>query len=629
MQETGPPGPDIPAPGCRSFLTTMTSLSPPPPPPPLLPLSFATTTTTTSTTTTTTTTTTSATTTTTTTATLARGTYLFLLVFARRSNTFRLAKPTLMPLLLATGPSGPGLVPPLPLPGIGPAHDSPVSPKLPAATAADASPRRTGVALRSLAINTTGSHGAGPAARTRSQTSTGGTVTGAARTVPSVSVVRAAFSTPSVAGERIARNLIGEYLAAKRTRSDAQQQQQQQQQAQQQLPIPPPIFHVHQSPSAGHLVNRQRCERQNEELAYKHPRLLMTDAADDEEADEASCGASDSCSAGGYGVGESEDDCSIELVLQDDTNGHDDDDGGGEEETSVANESLIVPRPKMIAFHSLKGGKERQQQQQQQRPVCSPPASSACRLVGKVNPNILKTWEQLSGGGQQYNACMHQQPKRRSASAGRILLLAEECSVGGTTGEQSATPPHPLRAATSTSGYLHFDTGGGEEPEASDDGESADERQSCLLYCPQQRPYHHGDEGEKEAEEEVIEFKVNKLQHRHPAVSSAVPSSGTSAGAATTTTVGSTSSEGADFYDSIDAVSTCVREASAAPRPGHGAFLPGGGGDDDDDNEDDGGRIADGNYTDLPSVAGGEGLAEFTSIDRKQLLWSIEIGEQQ
>ncbi|KFB49045.1 hypothetical protein ZHAS_00017057 [Anopheles sinensis] len=444
-----------------------------------------------------------------------------MVLYARRSNTFRLAKPTLTPLLLATGPPGPGFIVASPLPGIGVAGTKPSG-----------------------------------SARTRSKTSTGGVTTG---TKPAV--VRASFSTPSVAnvlrdeggtpGERIARNLIGEYLAAKKTRCDVQQQQQQQ------MSIPPPIFHVHQLPSAGHIHQQQ--QREMDELAYKHPILLRADE-DEEDEERVLGGASRSL--------DSEDDCSIELVLQDELKDDQqptlsyDSKNGDEEDT---NESLIVPRPKMIAFHSLKGTKEPS--------TVNSASTTTCRLVGKVNPNILKTWEQLSGQQVPHNSCVHQ----RSASTGRMLPLAEA----------NGTIRQPLRrpaVATSSSGCLYFDTETeAEDADDDDDGESADERQSCLLYCPQQ-----------EEEDVMVEFKVNKAT---------VSDSRTTASSGGLPPVGSTSSEGADFYDSIDAVSTPL------PPPPGGAGPP------------------EHSYTDLPSVAGGEGLADFTSIDRKRL-WSIEISEQ-
>uniref|UniRef100_A0A182NW52 Uncharacterized protein n=1 Tax=Anopheles dirus TaxID=7168 RepID=A0A182NW52_9DIPT len=272
--------------------------------------------------------------------------------------------------------------------------------------------------------------------RVRSQTASG------VDPAPEPAPVRPASSTSALydAVPRPRHDLIGEYLAAKsRTRA-------------------PPIFTVRQ--------HRPDERRQCDELAYKHPHLLMVEDDDDDEEEE------------------DEDEDEQQAV-----------------ETNAGQESLIVARPRLNAFQS---------------PV------HPDRLVGRINPNILKTWEQLSGGG---------------AGPGRSS---------------------PLQLS-------------GEE----------DERQSCLLYCPQ-GPDHA-----------LIEFTVQRMVRQ--------PASGTTG---TRTTGSSTDGGGApttaDFYDSIDAASTCV---VAGRRHHH--HRP----DADADDE----------------VAGGEALADLTSLDRKRLLWSIEI----
>ncbi|XP_040172137.1 serine-rich adhesin for platelets isoform X2 [Anopheles arabiensis] len=407
-------------------------------------------------------------------------------VKARRNNTFRLAKPTLTPLAVpdhttpaiitttsttTTSSSGSSSVgirsPPPPLPGIARSPDMYAS------------------SLRAIG-------------RVRSRTATGSATAPKISTTPTASTpattVRAACSTSALSEPR--RDLIGEYLAAKNRQSA----------------IPPPIFHVRPLALQGEQrpQQQQQQQRQIDELAYKHPLLLM-DTSDEED----------------------------------------------EQEQNAGQESLIVPSPKLVAFQSP--GRQGET------------GPDGCRLVGKVNPNILKTWEQLVAGGIGSSAaCAHQQQREEASPryppAPQYTGGGEECLVLSSGGSDEA-PSEP------------------------------DERQSCLLYCPQRPP--HG-------EEELVEFKVNRLRH---ASQGDGPDGHRGEGAplsvtTTATTARNSSDGGVDFYDSIDAVSTCVRPGTTtAPRD-----EPTVGSDEEEEATD-----------------AGEALAELTSLDRKRLLWSIAI----
>uniref|UniRef100_A0A182W537 Uncharacterized protein n=1 Tax=Anopheles minimus TaxID=112268 RepID=A0A182W537_9DIPT len=411
-------------------------------------------------------------------------------VKARRSNTFRLAKPTLTPLAIPDHPPTVGIVSPPPLPGIAPSPDTYAS------------------SLKAVG-------------RVRSHTATGS----ATQRTSSSSTVRPSCSTSALCDDAGPRDLIGEYLAAKNRAASTYQQP----------AIPPPIFHV--SPDRQHmLVLQDQKQRQIDELAYKHPILLM-DASEDDEEDERE--------------GVLQEDQSKQLEVDDTA-----------EERNCGQESLIVPRPRMNAFQSMK-------EQMDERP-------SGCRLVGKVKPNILKTWEQLSGGTG--SACSHQRQPARSRT--------------DVDGEHSTTVTGATTTTTTTSGgSLELISNVTSEADS-----EADDRQSCLLYCPQRQPYPYT------LGEELFEFKVNRLQHppdhqQPPSSSRHAPSHVSSSTTTCTTATARNSSDGVDFYDSIDAVSTSVPAANEQPCDG-------------------------GSYDD---VAGGEALAELTSLDRKRLLWSIAI----
>lgn len=305
-----------------------------------------------------------------------------------------------------------------------------------------------------------------------------------------------------------ARDLIGEYLAAKsRTQ-------------------PPAIFH------SSVQVPQPPQDTEQLEFAYKHPILLMNDD------DEANIYCSVVSSVGNERNREVEvkfvDDNSIELLDAKE------DFGDGEKE------SLIVPRPKMTAFHSLKGGSPVKGGQ-------DTGDGGKCRLVGKVNPNILKTWEQLSGGGDK-NYCEH---KRKNSKNSLITVTSSENSGG--------------------------------------------DKQSCLIFYRNQYNNMLADE----------DFTVNRIQHSSISTSSttiadeagtarvsSAMTTVTSSMLTSTTTTETTSSEGCyDFYDSID----------------------------DDDKHRGKERGEDEDEDDEYAMAAGEGLADFASIDRKKMMWSIDV----
>lgn len=223
-------------------------------------------------------------------------------------------------------------------------------------------------------------------------------------------------------------------------------------------------------------------------------------------------------------------------------------------------ESLIVPKPKMIAFHSPKAS-----------PVkTADEIDSKCRLVGKVNPNILKTWEQLSSGTSEKNFCNH---RRKNSKNSLITVTSSENS----------------------------------------------EKQSCLIFYRNQ--YDGVDAGE-----EANNFRVMKIRHHGESVSessmtiadleedeeeeyieqllptatiSIVTSTATATTTTATTNTDTASSEGCyDFYDSIDDSSNRREGCEMAS------------------NEED---------EDEYALAAGEGLADFNSLERKRLMWSIDV----
>ena len=197
-------------------------------------------------------------------------------------------------------------------------------------------------------------------------------------------------------------------------------------------------------------------------LAYKHPILLL----DDETT---------TCSVVSSECNEKNREVEVKYI---DDNSVDLLDKKDEEEP------LIVPKTKII-FHP---------------PNLEQASSDKCRLVGKVNPNIIKTWEQLSG-------------KKDNKSS------------------------------------LNTDTS----------SENSQDKQSCLIYYNNQF----------DLSEVTEDFRVNKIVH---------PIENSSDG---------------DFYDSIDEQLYQSKQTI---------------GDSDD-------------Y----GLNAGEGLADFNSIDKKKILWSIDI----
>lgn len=201
------------------------------------------------------------------------------------------------------------------------------------------------------------------------------------------------------------------------------------------------------------------------------------------------------------------------LMVEDDDDGDDPD-----PETNAGQESLIVPRPS---------------------PAAPPPT------VGRINPNILKTWEELSGGRLLTGSvCVHQQQQHQ-----------QHLQPGSNGSSNTTTPGGSIVLSSST---------------------NSSERQSCLLYCP----------GAGGPGSELIEFTVQRVEQ---------PPTSLGTGGTRTTTGSDGGGGGADFYDSIDAVSTCV--------------VPG--------------RLPTAEQEEL--AGGGEALADLTSLDRKRMLWSIEI----
>uniref|UniRef100_A0A182FJT0 Protein aurora borealis n=1 Tax=Anopheles albimanus TaxID=7167 RepID=A0A182FJT0_ANOAL len=345
-----------------------------------------------------------------------------------------------------------------------------------------------------------------------------------------------------------ARGLIEEYLAAKTRAANCQQQS-----SPLVAPPPPPIFHVmrgNTTPTSGvrgvtvspQLVQRSRTSL--DELAYKHPILLLDVDDDENEPEDEERGQED----------ENKENTNVDLPLESEgSNGEareqsnssvyrfndrqqsvasgravnkslDDDHDVGE--MNPVQESLIVPRPKVIAFHSLKSLSDDQtegpsnslnddqhaQQQLLHNSNTVQRAQPRCRLVRKVNQNILKTWEQLSGRAngssdgsiekscQQKPAVVTGDSKRLRddgelvppTAARKQCFFGQDFALFGRTDQTAAS-------YSSSTGNLLSD-GHGSECGSTD-------RQSCLLYCPQQQQYN--------LSEEVIEFKRLGLESGH------------------------------------------------------------------------------------------------------------------
>ena len=103
------------------------------------------------------------------------------------------------------------------------------------------------------------------------------------------------------------------------------------------------------------------------EIAYKHPRLLLQTSTDEED-DESACIETNRGTEIKY-----VDDNSIELL------------DAGKQQTNATNarrnsSSRDVITMRKTAFISI-----------------SDSVDNSCKLIGKVNPNLVKTWEQLNG----------------------------------------------------------------------------------------------------------------------------------------------------------------------------------------------------------------------------------------
>ncbi|XP_055625750.1 serine-rich adhesin for platelets isoform X2 [Toxorhynchites rutilus septentrionalis] len=420
---------------------------------------------------------------------------------ARRANTFRLAKPTVMP--------------PLEI----------ITQNIATATVASSAEQRrrrnasaiptiagrgstTAAAARSSAlIITTSSPAAYPSSSTSTPLSSPSSSSSAPSSQSSVTTVTTIESHSSVGQTVASRDLIGEYLAAKSRSQQA-----------------PAMFGSKVTPARDQHDDRQQ---QQLALAYKHPILLMNE-------DENSVFCSVASSVGNEKNREMEEkliaDNSIELL-----------DAEGEKE------SLIVPKPKKtMAFHSPARSSPVRLEAEEER---------KCRLVGKVNPNILKTWEQLSSGGNnEGNYCEH---KRKDSKNSLITVTSSENSGG--------------------------------------------DKQSCLIFYRNQ--YN--------MEEKASDFMVTRIRHSSLSTSSNTAADDdeeeerTTTATATTATISvvtstattETSSEGGcyDFYDSID-------DSSSSRMLEH-----------------------DGEEDDEYVLAAGEGMADFTSLDKSRLMWSIDV----
>lgn len=119
---------------------------------------------------------------------------------------------------------------------------------------------------------------------------------------------------------------------------------------------PPPIF---QLPFTSNNTTAALNDEVN--MAYKHPILLM-DSPDDE------------CD---FNNDDKNNEINLNNILTKD------------ELKEQQESSFIIPIPKKNAFSSLISLKSDRDNNEDEKPMC--------RLIGKVNPNLIKTWEQLNG----------------------------------------------------------------------------------------------------------------------------------------------------------------------------------------------------------------------------------------
>lgn len=224
-------------------------------------------------------------------------------------------------------------------------------------------------------------------------------------------------------------------------------------------------------------------------MAYRHPSgVLMSDQAQD--------------------ISNKERDRDIEVQLVDDNSVElldTDDDIKGQN----GGEPIIVPiRKHMTRFGSMHQRSRSVSRENSLKATSEEETSeNKCRLVGRVNPNIVRTWEQLKG-----------------------TVIRNECSITTSVCSENST-----------------------------------DKQSFTLFC--RKPYNF-----KELEERLEKFPVRKVRHNE---------------------------NSGDFFDSIDDNNSELMY-------------------DENDEE----NIVEEN--DILVPAGREGMADFDSIERRRLCWSID-----
>lgn len=135
--------------------------------------------------------------------------------------------------------------------------------------------------------------------------------------------------------------------------------------------VPPAIFQTTQFSS-----NPLTSSSSQIDLAYKHPILLIDPTDDDYDDNIIDCDDD--------GISEKNREMEIKLIDVNSTKITKNYEGGNcGDETS----SFIIPQPNRNAFSSLNF----------EVPKIDDSNGNTCRLIGKVNPNLIKTWEQLSG----------------------------------------------------------------------------------------------------------------------------------------------------------------------------------------------------------------------------------------
>lgn len=153
------------------------------------------------------------------------------------------------------------------------------------------------------------------------------------------------------------------------------------------------------------------------EIAYKHPNLLMLEPMTDDEFDFKQ--STESVEAD-----------SIELVIADD-------DGDGDHKSRPI---FHCSGDKLIAFSSL-------HVYDQQREVNE--RLHGCKLIGKVNPSLKKTWEQLNSAGEP----LKRNQRERSPSDGAI----SNYSSGSKVNHQRRNTVHQHQMDSSENYYDSID----------------------------------------------------------------------------------------------------------------------------------------------------------------------------